>query len=200
MKTMGRRDPRVDEYIERAADFAQPVLRHLREVVHSACPEVEETIKWSFPNFEYRGIFCSMAAFKSHCSFGFWDGAGVMGDDARSGAQGQFGPIKSVKDLPSKTALKGYVKKAMALKDAGVRPQRPKSAASRPEADAPEDLLVALKENRRAAATFKAFSPSHRREYVEWITEARRPETRARRIAQSVEWMAVGKARNWKYV
>lgn len=206
-------DPRVDAYIEKSADFAQPVLRHVREVVHAACPEVEETMKWSFPHFDYKGIMISMAAFKAHCTLNFWHAREVLGPDAQEGAMGQFGRITSVKDLPSRKVLTGYVKKAMALKDAGVKPSwaadraakkrapaRKGKAAPRPGGDVPDDLAAALKRNGKAAATFQGFSPSHRREYVSWITEAKRPETRARRLEQAVAWMAEGKPRNWKYL
>jgi uncharacterized protein YdeI (YjbR/CyaY-like superfamily) len=197
---MPSRDPRIDAYIEKSADFAKPILRHLRDVVHEACPDVEEKMKWSFPHFDYKGMMCSMASFKEHCTFGFWKPELVLGDAAKEGGMGQFGRITSVKDLPAKKVLAGYVKKAMRLNDEGVRPKRAqKSKMKKRDIDVPQDLVAALKKNAKARATFEAFSPSHRREYLEWITEAKREETRARRIAQAVEWMAEGKRRNWKY-
>jgi uncharacterized protein YdeI (YjbR/CyaY-like superfamily) len=197
---MPSRDPRIDAYVEKSADFAKPILSYLRDVVHEACPEVEEKMKWSFPHFDHKGMMCSMAAFKAHCTFGFWKPELVLGEAAKEGGMGQFGRIASVKDLPAKEVLIGYVKTAMRLNDQGVTPkraQRPKKA--KPDAEVPDDLAAALKKNARARATFEGFSTSHRREYVEWIVEAKREETRARRIAQAVEWMAEGKARNWKY-
>jgi len=197
---MPSQDPRIDAYIEKSADFAKPILRHLRDVVHEACPDVEEKMKWSFPHFDYKGMMCSMASFKEHCTFGFWKSELVLGDAAKEGGMGQFGRITSVEDLPARKVLMGYVKKAMQLNDEGVKPKRvQKPRKARPEVDVPEDLAAALKKNAKARATFEGFSPSHRREYVEWITEAKREETRARRIAQAVEWMAEGKHRNWKY-
>ena len=200
---MAKRDPRIDAYIEKSEEFARPILRHLRDVVRTACPEVEETMKWSFPHFDYKGIMCSMAAFKAHCAFNFWHPQAV-GEDAREGAMGQLGRITSLKDLPPKKVLLGYVKKAMALKDAGEKPTwaGARAARKRSELPVPEDLAaaLALRKNRKAKETFEAFSPSQRREYVEYITEAKRPETRARRVAESVEWLAEGKQRNWKYV
>jgi uncharacterized protein YdeI (YjbR/CyaY-like superfamily) len=197
---MPSRDPRIDAYIEKSADFAKPILRHLRDVVHEACPDVEEKMKWSFPHFDYKGMMCSMASFKEHCTFGFWKPELVLGDAAKEGGMGQFGRITSVKDLPAKKVLAGYVKKAMRLNDEGVKPKRAqKSKMKKRDIDVPQDLVAALKKNAKARATFEAFSPSHRREYLEWITEAKREETRARRIAQAVEWMAEGKRRNWKY-
>lgn len=200
---MPERDPRIDAYIEKSAGFAQPILRHLREVVHAACPEVEETMKWSFPHFDYKGILCSMAAFKAHCTFGFWDPA-VVGGDAQDDAMGQLGRITSLKDLPPKKVLTGYVKKAMALKDAGVKPAWAATRAAkakRPELPVPEELAaaLALRKNKKAKEAFDAFARSHRREYVEYIVEAKRPETRAKRVAQTVEWLSEGKARNWRY-
>lgn len=197
---MPSRDPRIDAYIEKSADFAKPILRHLRDVVHEACPDVEEKMKWSFPHFDYKGMMCSMASFKEHCTFGFWKPELVLGDAAKEGGMGQFGRITSVKDLPAKKVLIGYVKKAMRLNDEGVKPKRAqKPRKPRAKVEVPHDLTAALKKSAKARATFEAFTPSHRREYVEWISEAKREETRARRIAQAVEWMAEGKARNWKY-
>lgn len=197
---MGKRDPRIDAYIEEAADFARPILTHIRDVVHAACPDVDETMKWSFPHFDYKGMMCSMAAFKAHCTLGFWKPEMVLGDDAQEGGMGHFGRITSVKDLPSKKALTGYVKKAMALNDAGVKPARAsKPRGKRAETPAPDDLAAALKKNRKARATWEGFSPSHRREYVEWITGAKREETRAKRLATTLEWLEEGKHQNWKY-
>jgi hypothetical protein len=197
---MPDRDPRVDAYIDRAAPLAQPILRHLRDVVHAACPEVEETIKWGFPHFDYRGMMCSMAAFKAHCAFGFWKPELVLGSAARDGAMGQLGPITSLDDLPAPDVLRGYVEKAVALNDEGVPPKRAARARKPvPEPEVPGDLADALREHEAAAKTFAGFSPGHRREYVEWITEAKREATRARRIAQAVEWLTEGKPRNWKY-
>jgi len=158
---MGTRDPRIDAYIEKSADFAQPILIHLREVVHSACPQVTETMKWGMPHFDYKGMMCGMAAFKQHATFGF-------------------------------------MKEAMRLNDEGIIVAKPRKAR-KPDAIVPAELKAALAKNRQAAATFETFPPSHRREYVEWIAEAKRDETKAKRVTQAVEWMAEGKSRNWKY-
>jgi uncharacterized protein YdeI (YjbR/CyaY-like superfamily) len=198
---MGKRDDRVDAYIARSAEFAGPVLEHLRDIVHAACPEVEETMKWSFPHFQYKGMLCSMAAFKEHCSFGFWKSSLVL-EKGREGVEdgaGQFGRITALKDLPSKKILSGYIKEAMKLNDAGVKPvrARPKKPA---EVVVPEDLSSALHKNKKAAAVFEKFSPSNKREYIEWITEAKTEATRTRRLQTAIEWMAEGKPRNWKYM
>jgi len=199
---MGTRDPRVDAYIAKSADFAQPILTHLRDVVHATCPDVQETMKWSMPFFDYHGVMCNMAAFKQHATFGFWKGALIPGlaPNSNNGGEsmGNLGRLTSVKDLPSRKVLAGYVKEAMRLNEEGIATKKPKKAP-RPEAKVPSDLAAALKKNRKAASTFESFPPSHRREYVEWITEAKREETRAKRVAQAVEWLAEGKARNWKY-
>ena len=198
---MGTRDPRIDAYIEKSAEFAKPILTHLREVVHGACPGVEETMKWSMPHFMYKGMMCGMASFKAHCTFGFWKGALVVGDGAAAEeAMGQFGRITAVRDLPSKKVIAGYVKKAMALNDAGVKsPTRSKPAKKKPEAAVPDDLAGALRRNKAARVTFEGFTPSHRREYIEWITEAKTDATRERRLLTAVEWLAEGKTRHWKY-
>ena len=195
-------DPRIDAYIDRSADFARPILTHLREVVHGACPEVEETVKWGMPHFQYRGMLCAMASFKAHCTFGFWKGRLIVdrGGESAEQAMGQFGRITSVAELPPKRVLAGYVKKAMRLNEEGVKaPRRAPSKTKRAAAPVPADLAAALGRNRRAAAAFDAFSPSQRHEYIQWITEAKREETRERRVATAVEWIAEGKSRNWKY-
>lgn len=200
---MPTHDPRIDAYIAQAAEFARPILEHVRGVAHKACPEVEETLKWGMPTFVYRGqILCGMAAFKQHASFGFWQGANIVGPDGRKGeeAMGQFGRLTRLADLPGKRELGGYVKQAMALIDAGVKRPTTKSAQPKPPLDVPEDLAAALKKNAKARKTFEAFPPSHRREYVEWIVEAKREATRLKRLQQTVEWLAEGKHRNWKYM
>jgi len=195
---------KVDAYIEKAAPFAQPVLEHLRELVHKACPDVEEAIKWSMPFFVYKGqILGNMAAFKAHCSFGLWGGEvsavmrkdGVLSDDG----MGKLGKITSLKDLPSDKAMLGYIKQAVAFVEDGGKTMQRKPTVAKAEPEVPAELSAALKKSKAASATFMAFSPSCRREYVEWIAEAKRPETRDKRVVQAVEWMAEGKQRNWKY-
>lgn len=197
---MGHRDPRVDAYIATSADFAQPILMHLRELVHGTCPDVEETMKWSFPHFMYQGMLCSMASFKGHCALNFWKGALVLDGAGSCEAMGQFGRITSLADLPPKTVLAGYVKKAMTLNERGVKgPVRARVRVARPEHPVPPALAAALEKNAAARATFDSLSPSQRREYTEWITEAKTETTRDRRVATAVEWLAEGKTRNWKY-
>ena len=198
---MGARDRRVDAYIARSAGFAHPILEHLRAIVHEACPDAEETLKWSLPHFMYHGgQLCGMAAFQQHCTFGFRKGALVLDDQGRRAdeAMGQFGRITSVRDLPPKRVLARYVKKAMALHDEGVKVPRT-AVVKRKPLPVPADLAAGLKRNARARATFAALAPSHRREYIEWITEAKRDETRARRLATTLEWLAQGRSRNWKH-
>ena len=198
---MGKRDARVDAYIARSAEFARPILSHLREIVHSACPDVEETLKWNAPHFMYRGMLAGMSAFKAHCAFGFWKGSLVTGGDGglESRAMGQFGRITSLDDLPATRLIAGYVKQAMKLNEEGIRAPRSRKTP-KPDPEMPAELAAALRKNAKARATFEAFSPSHRREYVEWIAEAKGEETRQRRLASAIEWMAEGKARNWKYM
>jgi uncharacterized protein YdeI (YjbR/CyaY-like superfamily) len=192
-------DPRVDAYIAKSAEFAQPILEHLRAVVHAACPDVEETMKWSFPHFIYKGMMCSMASFKAHCAFGFWKAELLMADEARREAMGHFGRIESIRDLPSKKVLTAYIKQAMKLNDEGVAaPARAKPAAPR-ELLIPDELTAALKKVPAARKHFEAFSPSKQRDYAEWISEAKTDATRVRRLEQAIEWIAEGKSRNWKY-
>lgn len=196
------RDPRIDAYIEKAAPFAQPILTHIRETVHAACPDVQETMKWSMPHFDHHGIMCGMAAFKAHCTFGFWKASLIpgLGPNSNNGgdSMGNVGRITSIEDLPAKKILVGYVKEAMRLNEEGIAVAKPRKSP-KPEAEVPAGLATALAKNAKAKKAFAAFPPSHRREYVEWVTEAKREETRAKRIAQTVEWVADGKPRNWKY-
>ncbi|MEP6698112.1 MAG: YdeI/OmpD-associated family protein [Verrucomicrobiota bacterium] len=198
---MATKDPRIDAYIAKAPAFAKPILKHLRKVVHAGCPNVEETIKWSMPHFDHKGILAGMAAFKQHCAFGFWKGSLVI-DDGRAAEKtgmGSFGCIKSIADLPNEKTLAGYVKKAAALNEAGIKgPGRTQPKKREPLA-VPPDFAAALKKNAKARKTFQAFAPSKQRDYLEWVTEAKREETRGERLATSIEWLAEGKARHWKY-
>ncbi len=199
---MPAKDPRIDDYIAKSADFAKPILNHLRKLVHTACPDVEETLKWGFPHFLHQGMLCSMAAFKHHCSFGFWKSALILKKEARlheHDAMGQFGQITSLADLPADQEILGYIKEAARLNEAGIK-LPPKSRPKAPkELVVPADFLSALKRNKKAHTTFDRFTYSHKKEYVEWITEAKRPETRNQRLATAIAWMAEGKARHWKY-
>ncbi len=196
---MPKTDPRVDAYIARSADFAKPIITRVREMVHGACPDVEETIKWSSPFFDYKGqMMCAVAAFKAHCALIFWkapliDGLPANGDKSR----GSFGRITTLKELPTKKQFDGWIKAAMKLNDAGVTVKR--SRAKKPEAKAPKELAAALAKNKKATAAFAKFPPGQRREYCDWISEAKREETKAKRVAQAIEWIAEGKTRNWKY-
>lgn len=197
-----RKDPRIDAYIAKAAPFARPILQHLRKLTHQACPAIEEDIKWGMPSFQYRGkILCGFAAFKAHATFGFWHQGmekllkkelGTLDD-----AMGLLGKISSLDDLPADKVMLRYLKTAVALHDSGAA-ARPKPKA-RPELPAPADLADALKRSKKAAATWAGFSPGRRREYIEWITEAKRPETRETRLITTIEWVAEGKTRHWKY-
>jgi uncharacterized protein YdeI (YjbR/CyaY-like superfamily) len=201
-------NPRVDAYCAKVQPFAQPILAHLRELVHKACPEVDETIKWSRPFFQYRGaILCNMSAFKEHCSFGFWgeEIGAVLREAAvlREGAMGSLGRITSVADLPSDKQMLGWIRQAAAFVDSGQYTSpiaaRHKVVKQKPSLDSPVEFKAALQRNKKAAAVFAAFSPSCKREYVEWIAKAKRQETRDKRIATAVAWIAEGKQRNWKY-
>jgi len=198
---MGKKDPRIDAYIAKSAPFARPILERLRKLVHSGCPEVEETMKWSFPHFmSGDGILCSMAAFKQHCSFGFWKGSLMTSLDGKAKgeeAMGQYGRITSLDDLPKDSVILKQVKEAARLNEEGVKVAKPKT--KKPPLKIPAYFGLALKRNAKALAAFEAFSPSHQREYVEWITEAKTEATREKRIATTLEWLAAGKSRNWKY-
>ena len=196
---MGSPDARIDAYIANAQPFARPVLTHIRKAVHAGCPDVDETLKWRHPAFMYKGILCGMAAFKEHVTFGFWKASAMDAPREKAGeAAGQFGRITSVKDLPARRALAALVKQAAALHDQGVRAPRVKTAPKQPLKE-PADFTAALGKNKKARAAYTAFSPSHRREYLEWILDAKTAATRQRRLADAIAWMAEGKPRNWKY-
>lgn len=197
-------DPRIDAYIEKSAPFAQPILNHLREVIHKNCPDVVETIKWGFPHFEYnKRLQFNMAAFKQHAAFGFWLGSlmrdpmGILERDEKN-AMGSLGRITSLKELPSDKILAQYIKESMQLTDEGVKVKKaPKKTVE--EMEVPDYFQQALNKNKKAKTAFESFSPSHRKEYLEWIIDAKREETRQKRITQALEWLTEGKPRHWKY-
>jgi uncharacterized protein YdeI (YjbR/CyaY-like superfamily) len=199
---MSQKDLRIDAYIAKAAPFAQPILRHVRRLVHQGCPEVQETMKWSMPYFDYHGIMLGMAAFKEHCSIGFWKGELILGKRAGSdGGMGHFGKITSLEDLPSDKRFIEYVRKAAALNKQGIKkPGDLKPRSARPELTVSEYLRAALRKNKKAAATFEGPSYTNKKEYVDWLTEAKREETRSQRIQTTIAWLAEGKVRNWKYL
>jgi uncharacterized protein YdeI (YjbR/CyaY-like superfamily) len=203
---MATKSTKVDLYISKSTDFAKPILIHFRKLVHSACPEVEEKIKWGFPHFDYKGMMCSMAAFKQHCAITFWK-AQVMKDKilmanaASESAMGHFGKITSLKDLPSDKKIIGYIKEAMKLNDEGINlPAKNKSDSNKKAVKVPNDFSLMLKKNKIAYKAFDNFSLSHKREYVEWITEAKTEATRNKRMTTAIEWLSEGKPRNWKYM
>jgi uncharacterized protein YdeI (YjbR/CyaY-like superfamily) len=195
---MGTKDPRVDAYIEKAADFAKPILRHVRKVVHATCPNAEETLKWGAPFFVDGGIICGLAAFKKHCGIVFWHYEKESWAGKNEQGRGECGKIASLKDLPTDAELKRCLKYAMKQNAAGVKKSR-MNAKPKPKLPVPADLIAALKSNPKARATFENFPPGKRRDYLEWILDAKQPQTRERRIETTIAWLAEGKSRNWKY-
>ena len=193
-----RKDPRIDAYIEEANDFARPILKELRKRVHASVPGIEESMRWSAPTFLYKGkILAGMAAFKAHAVFGFWHPLMRQGDTSLEGRNG-FGRFEKLGDLPSAAAFAKLAKQAQKLADDGVKaPAKPRPGPK--PVVVPADLATAFKRNAKARATFEGFPPSARKEYVDWITGAKREETRAERLATAVEWLAEGKRRHWKY-
>jgi|SRR5579871_2902264 len=199
---MGTRDKRIDGYIARSQEFAKPILTHVRDAIHEACPEVTETIKWGMPAFDYKGPLCGMAAFKQHATFGFWKSSLVFDRNdryARSpNGMAAFGRMTSPADLPPRKILLAYIRKAASLNDGGVKVVRPRS--ERAPIPTPAALAAGLVKNKTAKAVYERLAPSHRREYNEWIDEAKTDETRTKRVKQAVQWLAQGKPRNWKYL
>ncbi|MFN2458566.1 MAG: YdeI family protein [Chitinophagaceae bacterium] len=199
---MKNTDSRLDAYIQKAAPFAQPILNHLRALVHRAFPDIQETMKWSMPHFDYKGTVCGMAAFKQHCTFGFWKESLLKESnkalsEREKNAMGSFGRITSLKDLPSDKVIIDLVKQAVKLNEEGVKVQRSKPGSTALEI--PDYILSELDKHTKAKTTFENFPPSHKKEYVQWITEAKTDETRKKRMATMMEWLAEGKGRNWKY-
>src|SRR5687767_14863532 len=193
-------DPRIDAYIERSADFARPLLNHIRSLVHEACPDIVETMKWSFPHFDHKGTVCSMASFKQHCAFGFWKQS-LMEDaafPAEKTAMGSFGRLTSIGDLPDNKTMKKLIADAVKLNEDGIKVKR-SPAPERTELVVPDVLLEALAKDEAAAVTFNNFPYSKKKDYVMWITGAKSEATRDRRLATTIEWLAVGKSKNWKY-
>lgn len=201
---MRNRSRAVDAYIAKAAPFARPILETIRDHFHKACPDIEETTKWGYPHFQYKGIVGSMAAFRKHASFGFWKGQ--LMDDPHGlfkgvGSTSMAGmKIESVSQLPSEKVMLQYIRQAVALNEEGVKVPRARAARPAAAVRPPDYFMATLRKNRKALATFEDFSPSHRKEYIEWVTEAKQETTRAKRLETAVLWMAEGKPRNWKYM
>ena len=199
------RDRRIDAYIAAAQPFARPILDHLRRVVHTACPDAEETIKWRFPHFMVGGaILCSMAAFREHCAFTFWKAAlmkdaALMANARSERAMGHLGRITSLQDLPSDRKLTAYLREAAALNLRGITPVKKKPARKGPPV-IPVYLRTALSRSAAAKKVFHSFTDAQKREYVEWLTEAKTETTREKRLKTAVEWISEGKVRNWKYI
>jgi hypothetical protein len=191
-------DKRIDAYIEKSAEFSRPILEHLRKLIHKTCPEVEETLKWSTPSFEYKGMFCGFAAFKAHVKFMFWKQAILIEDEKNKAMIEALDRINSLKDLPKDEDIVALIHHAMELNEKNIKPQKMAPTAKK-EITVPEDLAKALSKNKKAQTAFDKFSYSHRKEYIEWINEAKTDPTRLKRIATTVEWVSEGKGRNWKY-
>ena len=194
---MPKKDPRVDAYIAKAPEFAKPILTHLRALAHTACPDVEETLKWRMPHFSRKGILFGMAAFKQHCAVHFWKGKLIL-EDRREDGFGNLGKVTTLSELPDEKTLLRYIKKAVELNEGGVK--KPETKSANKKLIVPEYFRTALSRNKKAQTAFDNFSPSHKKEYVQWITEAKRAETREKRIKTTLQWLAEGKPRNWKYM
>jgi len=201
---MEQYDNRIDAYIAKSADFAKPILQHIRKVVHETSPLITENIKWGMPFFEYKGTLCQMAAFKQHCAFGFWKASRLNDPDhllnpGEEAAAGSFGRVNSIADLPTEAVLRAFILQAMELNESGVRIAKPKANTEKKELVVPDYFIHVLNENPAAKEAFEKFSYSHKKEYLQWITEAKTDATRQKRMEQAMEMMSEGKSRNWKY-
>ena len=203
-QTPANTSPRVDAYIAKSADFAQPILSQIRRLFHKASPKIEETIKWGVPHFEHNGLVGGMAAFKHHVSFGLWKGKflndpqGILGDAKASMCTVK---AKTVSELPADKILIAFIKEAVKLNEHDAKSPKPKvKKTAKKKLVVPAYFLSALKKNKKAFATFEAFTPGKRKEYVEWVTTPKQEATRKTRLATAVQWMAEGKPKNWKYM
>jgi len=201
---MAKKEKLVDAYIAKSADFAKPILNHIRELVHKTCPDVEEKMKWSMPFFDYKGeMLCHMAAFKQHAVMSFWKASLMkdpilMANASSEVSMGHLGKITSLKDLPADKKIIAWIKEAMLLNDKGIKVAKPKPAEKK-ELVVPDYFTKALNKNKVAKKNFEAFAYSHKKEYLQWITEAKTEETRGKRMASAIEMISEGKSRNWKY-
>ncbi len=198
---MAQYDERVDNYINKAEPFAQPILNHIRNLVHQVSPLINETIKWGFPHFEYKAAICHMASFKAHCTLGFWK-ASLMKDpyqifNEKDTAMGSVGRIEKLEDLPSDKILTEYILEALRIDESGVKLK--KVTTPKAEIPIPPYFVEELNQNPKAKQTFENFSPSHKREYLEWITTAKTEATKLKRMVTTIEWLTEGKSLNWKY-
>jgi uncharacterized protein YdeI (YjbR/CyaY-like superfamily) len=201
---MAAKIKQIDQYIAKSADFAKPIMTHMRDLIHKACPDVEEKIKWGMPSFEYKGPMCGFAAFKQHASFGFWKAAimkdkDILLNDETRGSMGHLGKITSLKDLPNDKTLTRWIKEAMKLNEDGIKVPKSKPKHPKKELTAPGYMIKEINRDKAAKQMWANFSPSHKREYIEWITEAKSEETREKRMVKMMEWLNEGKSRNWKY-
>ena len=194
---------RVDEYIKNAPDFARPIMEKIRKAFHKGCPECEEAIKWGCPYFMYKGMLGGMASFKGHVSMGFWRSK-EMDDpeklfDTGTGAKASMcnAHFHNLKEVPTQKILAEYVKRAAKLQDT----EAPKKKATKKKISTriPADLAELFKKHKKAKTVFEGFAPSHKRDYIEWITEAKRDATRQKRLKTTIEWLSEGKQRHWKY-
>jgi uncharacterized protein YdeI (YjbR/CyaY-like superfamily) len=193
---MGKKDKAIDAYISKSADFAKPILIHVRELMHKVCPDVQEKIRWGFPNFDYKDqTMCIMAAFKQHCTIGFWKSSLIKGLEKTLGKRTR---ITSMKDLPPDNQLSGFIKEAMKINDQGIKVSKTRSIEKK-ELIIPDYFTKALSKNKKALKIFESSSYSFKKEYIDWITEAKTEETRDKRMISALEWIAEGKGRNWKY-
>jgi uncharacterized protein YdeI (YjbR/CyaY-like superfamily) len=194
---MATKNPRIDAYIAKAPEFAKPILIHLRELAHEACPGVEETLKWRMPHFSHKGILFGMAAFKQHCAVHFWKGKLIIEGKSQEGF-GNLGKVTTLSELPNRKILLRYIKKAWELNESGLK--KPAVKTTKKKLVVPAYFRAALSRNKKAQTTFDNFSYSHRKEYVTWIVDAKREETREKRIKTALQWLAQGKSQNWKYM
>jgi uncharacterized protein YdeI (YjbR/CyaY-like superfamily) len=193
------RDPRIDVYIANAQPFARPILEKVRERVHAVIPDVEEAMKWGMPAYLVNGkILLITSAFKGHAALNFWRGQEIGDGQPKAGAMGQFGKLKSIRDLPADEELDALIREGATLAMSGPAPRRPKQAP-KPMPEMERDFAAALAKAPKAKAALDGFPPSAQREYFEWIAEAKQDSTRQKRITTAIEWLSEGKRRNWKY-
>jgi uncharacterized protein YdeI (YjbR/CyaY-like superfamily) len=115
-------------------------------------------------------------------------------------AMGNFGQLKSMNDLPPDRIILGYIRQAVKLNSKAIKVPRRTRRTEKKALKVPKYFKDALVKNRMALKTFESFSYTNKKDYVDWMTEAKTEETRIKRLVNSIDWLSQGKIRNWKYV
>src|SRR5438270_1264994 len=179
----------VNDSLANAPEGTRPILVRLRRIFRQASPKLEEAIKWGVPCYLFKGPVGGFAAYKQHVSWGLWksralnDPEGLLG----RGVSVMAGKITKVSEIPPAAKIIALIEQVIALNEAGIKSPKP------PEPELPADFAAAMKKAGKAARHYAAFTPARKWQYVNWVTQAKRAETRAKRIEIAVERIGEGK-------